>query len=385
MQFRVTALSSHLYGIIRAVTALSSHLYAITLGCAAHCSHLLLPSSVSSCYSPFPVPLRIHSPALCYAGRRSRAFGPSVGVHSRTLQPHGEKYKCVGPTCSGTGGPRYSLPIIATDLVAPREQQNERTIQLVFFGSIAQEIIDTPVGTLIAANEGVGIFLPTKITAIYGKQYELRVSISSMSLQHINITYQVDAIIGMGSIPASTPPHLHLALEGQPSHQSATESQQLHSTDKSTLITGTAPNGSGSTPPECNKDISSALPHIDISGTENTKFEIHARTKAPESSESNLLSTLASVEDLEKAQVYLITSYLLYCIENQIPFDYVIQQDYTCLSPCILLTQRQKRTNVRLMRHLIAMVKMIQGMLHIQALQICHILYYNFYLIMHSK
>jgi len=146
--------------------------------------------------------------------------------------------------------------------VAPREQQNERTIQLVFFGSIAQEIIDTPVGTLIAANEGVGIFLPTKITAIYGKQYELRVSISSMSLQHINITYQVDAIIGMGNIPASTPPRLHLALEGQPSHQSATE---LHSTDKSSLIT--APNSSGSTPPECNKDISSALPHIYISGS----------------------------------------------------------------------------------------------------------------------
>jgi len=193
---------------------------------------------------------------------------------------------------------RYSLPIIATDLVAPREQQNERTIQLVFFGSIAQEIIDTPVGTLIAANEGVGIFLPTKITAIYGKQYELRVSISSMSLQHINITYQVDAIIGMGNIPASTPPRLHLALEGQPSHQSATE---LHSTDKSSLIT--APNSSGSTPPECNKDISSALPHIYISGTENTKFEIHARKKAPESSESNLLSTPASVEDLEKAQL----------------------------------------------------------------------------------
>ena len=115
-------------------------------------------------------------------------------------------YTCLHTLC------RYSLPIIATNLVAPREQQNERTIQLVFFGSIAQEIIDTPVGTLIATNEGVGIFLPTKITAIYGKQYELRVSISSMSLQHINITYQVDAIIGMGNIPASTPPRLHLGM-----------------------------------------------------------------------------------------------------------------------------------------------------------------------------
>ena len=49
------------------------------------------------------------------------------------------------------------------------------------------------------------------------------------------------------------PNRTYSALEGQPSHQSATESQQLHSTDKSTLITGTAPNGSGSTPPECNK------------------------------------------------------------------------------------------------------------------------------------
>jgi len=61
------------------------------------------------------------------------------------------------------------------------------------------------------------------------------------------------------------PNRTYSALEGQPSHQSATESQQLHSTDKSTLII--APNSSGSTPPECNKDISSALPHIDISGT----------------------------------------------------------------------------------------------------------------------
>jgi hypothetical protein len=38
----------------------------------------------------------------------------------------------------------------------------------MFFGSIAQEIIGTPVDTLIA-NEGLGIFLPTKITALYGK------------------------------------------------------------------------------------------------------------------------------------------------------------------------------------------------------------------------
>ncbi|KAG2577085.1 hypothetical protein PVAP13_6NG080430 [Panicum virgatum] len=51
---------------------------------------------------------------------------------NRTLQPHGDSYKCVGPKCSGTtGGPRYRLSIIATDPVPPPEQQSERTIQLV--------------------------------------------------------------------------------------------------------------------------------------------------------------------------------------------------------------------------------------------------------------
>ena len=73
----------------------------------------------------------------------------------------------------------------------------------MLFGSIAEEIIGTPVDTLIAANEGMGAFLPTKITALYGKQYDLRVGVSSMSLQQVSITYQVDAIIG----PASQQDH----------------------------------------------------------------------------------------------------------------------------------------------------------------------------------
>jgi len=89
---------------------------------------------------------------------------------NKTLQPHGDKYKCTGPKCFGTtGGPRYRLSIIATDPNPPAEQQSERTIQLVFFGSTAQEIIGTPVDTLIAANQGVGMFLPRKITALYEK------------------------------------------------------------------------------------------------------------------------------------------------------------------------------------------------------------------------
>jgi len=107
---------------------------------------------------------------------------------------------------------RYRLSINATDPNPPAEQQSERTIQLVFFGSTAQEIIGTPVDTLIATNQGVGMFLPRKITALYEKQYDLCVSVSSMSLQQVNITYQVDAIVGVGTISAPTLPLLHSCM-----------------------------------------------------------------------------------------------------------------------------------------------------------------------------
>lgn len=96
---------------------------------------------------------------------------------------------------------RYRLSIIATDPAIHPQEQDAKTIELVLFGSIAEELIGTPAGTLIASNGGVGTFLPTRITALYGKQYELRVSISSISLQRINIIYQVDAIVGTGTAP----------------------------------------------------------------------------------------------------------------------------------------------------------------------------------------
>ncbi|KAG2546392.1 hypothetical protein PVAP13_9KG030199 [Panicum virgatum] len=219
---------------------------------------------------------------------------------NKTLQPHGDKYKCTGPKCFGTiGGPRYRLSIIATDPNPPAEQQSERTIQLVFFGSTAQEIIGTPVDTLIATNQGVGMFLPRKITTLYEKKYDLRVSVSSMSLQQVNITYQVDAIVGVGTISAPTLPLLH---SRQCSQQSGTESQGIHSTEKSIAIT--AASGSGSTPPECNKETSLALTDINVSAEANPELQIAATTKTPESVQTKLASTPASFVDLPTAQVH---------------------------------------------------------------------------------
>ena len=51
--------------------------------------------------------------------------------------------------------------------------------------------------TIIASGAGVGAFLPKRITALYGKEYEVRVSVSPISMRKTQISYQVDRIIGV--------------------------------------------------------------------------------------------------------------------------------------------------------------------------------------------
>lgn len=90
---------------------------------------------------------------------------------------------------------RYRLSVIAEDPAPPAEGNNEHSVELVFFGPTAEEIIGVPVAALIASKAGVGAFLPTRITSLYGKTFELRISVSPGSLQRINITYQVDTVL----------------------------------------------------------------------------------------------------------------------------------------------------------------------------------------------
>lgn len=75
---------------------------------------------------------------------------------------------------------------------------------MVFFGPRAEEIIGCPVDALIGTAHGTGTYIPTRITALYGKHYELRVSVSSMSFQRNDITYRVDSIVGIPVITAPT-------------------------------------------------------------------------------------------------------------------------------------------------------------------------------------
>ncbi|XP_066308314.1 replication protein A 70 kDa DNA-binding subunit D-like [Miscanthus floridulus] len=120
-------------------------------------------------------------------------------VCNKTLKQESGATRCTGRGCSGTsGGPRYRLSIVAVDPAASANTNATPTIELVFFGPIAEEIIGMPVDALIALDGPSNAFLPTRITALYGRQFELRVSVSPMSLQRIGIIYQVDTVLATG-------------------------------------------------------------------------------------------------------------------------------------------------------------------------------------------
>lgn len=87
--------------------------------------------------------------------------------------------------------------VVAQMLAQDMPDETEPAIvEMVFFGPRAEEIIGCPLDALINDDSGVGAFIPLRIAMLYGKQFELWVSVSSMSLQSASITYlQVDAII----------------------------------------------------------------------------------------------------------------------------------------------------------------------------------------------
>ncbi|KAL6897248.1 hypothetical protein ACP4OV_006944 [Aristida adscensionis] len=119
----------------------------------------------------------------------------------KSAKPQGTGYKCTAYNCDGTSAkPRYCLALLAVD-PAPPPNEEEKSIELVFFGPLAEEIIGAPPTALIAYSGGADGFIPPPIIRLYGRQYEVRLSVSPSSFIRTNISYQVDGIIGVPAVP----------------------------------------------------------------------------------------------------------------------------------------------------------------------------------------
>ncbi|KAL6902302.1 hypothetical protein ACP4OV_005178 [Aristida adscensionis] len=128
----------------------------------------------------------------------------------KTYVPYGDTYKCTGPHCTSVvARPRYRLNVTVCDPDASLHDE-DKTIQLVLFGPIAEEIIGVPIDQLLGSIDQTGGFLPPQLTRVYGKQYRLRVSVSLGGLQEKKATFQVDTILGvLSSAGTSEKQRLH--------------------------------------------------------------------------------------------------------------------------------------------------------------------------------
>lgn len=95
--------------------------------------------------------------------------------------------------------------MLATDPGDVTDDKDTGSVQLVFFGLIAEELIGVPADALISAHGNQAAFLPARITSLYGRHFELCVSVSPRSLQRQDISFQVDTILGVINQPLQLP------------------------------------------------------------------------------------------------------------------------------------------------------------------------------------
>ncbi|XP_062220783.1 replication protein A 70 kDa DNA-binding subunit B-like [Phragmites australis] len=192
----------------------------------------------------------------------------------KTIQAHGNKYKCTGIKCPSTDGePRYRIAVTAIEPDTATTQPNPSSIELVFFGPVGQEIVGMPANDLIVLSGGVQGVVPPQIEVLFGKEFKLRISLSPAALQRPNPSYQVDSIVNLGKFatiqPATILPSALMKQLDAPSILTHTQAQGAESSSQR-AIEITAPKGTSST---------STPPPMQ---TPPSPQKSHKRTRSPE-------------------------------------------------------------------------------------------------------
>jgi len=73
----------------------------------------------------------------------------------KTTRPNGDSYKCYDTTCVGTYAiPRYKIAFLAIDPEGPSDAP-EKTIEIICFGAVADEMIGLPADSLVSLGSNV--------------------------------------------------------------------------------------------------------------------------------------------------------------------------------------------------------------------------------------
>ena len=98
---------------------------------------------------------------------------------------------------------RHRLAFLGLDPL--RLHDNEpKAAEFVFFGDIGEQLTGASALTLRSTGQGITDYIPHEITRLYGRHYNLKVSVSRGSLQREMISYQVYSMMAL-PIPSTRP------------------------------------------------------------------------------------------------------------------------------------------------------------------------------------
>jgi hypothetical protein len=93
--------------------------------------------------------------------------------------------------------PRFCLTVMATEPSANADDKAAPCIQLVLFGTDAEQVVGSAIDSLLPGHESDWLILPEKIQDVIRKTIEARVSVASRSFDDGIIRFQVNRLLAV--------------------------------------------------------------------------------------------------------------------------------------------------------------------------------------------
>jgi len=129
----------------------------------------------------------------------------------RTTRPNGDSYKCYDTTCIGTDAiPRYKIAFLTIDPEAPLDDE-EKTIEIICFGAVADEMVGLPADSLVSLASNVQGYIPKQIKRLYGAKYDFKVSVPRGVVRRGRTNFRVNSFTRIAELEEQAIPEVPLS------------------------------------------------------------------------------------------------------------------------------------------------------------------------------
>jgi len=102
---------------------------------------------------------------------------------------------------------RYKIAFLAIDPEGPSDAP-EKTIEIICFGAVADEMIGLPADSLVSLGSNVQGYVPEQITRLYGTKYDLKVSVPRGAVRRGKTSFKIDSFTKIAELEEQAVPEV---------------------------------------------------------------------------------------------------------------------------------------------------------------------------------